>query len=291
MHDPNLDLSGTTAVVLDVDGTIAGPDHRVSPRTRAAMADLEQLGVPVVLATGRSRANVLDVAATVGLRTPGVSCNGAVVTDPVSGDDLRVQTMDPAEAAALRTVHEETGYAFTWWTVRGIYTTTEQLRDLLMAFGDPDVQVAVPPERMPDDVVKAMIHGTAAEMDAARPVIERYTPRATRSMDVFWELSDPEAQKWSGISFVLDLLDVDPARRRRPRRRGERRRLDAGDRRAGRDGQRPSGGPRRGAGGHRAPRAGGCGRLPRGGPAAAPAARRLAPAPRVGTFDSGKHPS
>jgi Cof subfamily protein (haloacid dehalogenase superfamily) len=211
VHDPNLDLSGTTAVVLDVDGTIAGPDHRVSPRTRAAMADLEQLGVPVVLATGRSRANVLDVAATVGLRTPGVSCNGAVVTDPVSGDDLRVQTMDPAEAAALRTVHEETGYAFTWWTVRGIYTTTEQLRDLLMAFGDPDVQVAVPPERMPDDVVKAMIHGTAAEMDAARPVIERYTPRATRSMDVFWELSDPEAQKWSGISFVFDLLGVDPA--------------------------------------------------------------------------------
>ena len=113
-----------------------------------------------------------------------MSCNGAVVTDPVSGDDLRVQTMDPAEATALRTVHEETGYAFTWWTVRGIYTTTEQLRDLLMAFGDPDVQLAVPPERMPDDVVKAMIHGTAAEMDAARPAIERYTPRATRSMDV-----------------------------------------------------------------------------------------------------------
>jgi hydroxymethylpyrimidine pyrophosphatase-like HAD family hydrolase len=31
------------------------------------------LGVQVVLATGRSRANVLDVAAAVGLRTPAVS--------------------------------------------------------------------------------------------------------------------------------------------------------------------------------------------------------------------------
>lgn len=205
------DLSATTAVVLDVDGTIAGPDHRISPRTRAAMAEIERLGVPVVLATGRSRANVLDVAGSVGLRTPAVSCNGAVVTDPRSGADLRVRTMDPAEADALRRVHEETGQAFTWWTARGIRTSTEELRDLLVAFGDPTVQVGVPPARMPGDLVKAMIHGTPAELDAARPVIERYAPRATRSMDIFWELSDPDATKWSGISFVFDLLDVDPA--------------------------------------------------------------------------------
>jgi Cof subfamily protein (haloacid dehalogenase superfamily) len=205
------DLSGTTAVGLDVDGTIAGPDHRVSVRTRAAMAEIESLGIPVVLATGRSRANVLDVAVETGLRTPGVSCNGAVVTDPVSGDDLRVRTMDPAEVEALRRVHEETGAAFTWWTARDIFTTTEQLRDLLTAFGDPDVSVAALPERMSDDVVKAMIHGTPAELDAAQPVIERHTPRATRSMDIFWELSDPDAQKWSGISYVFDLLGVDPA--------------------------------------------------------------------------------
>jgi len=209
---PVPDLAATSAVVLDVDGTIAGPDHRITPRTQAAMAGIERLGVPVVLATGRSRANVLDVAATVGLRTPGVSCNGAVVTDPGSGNDLRVQTMDPEDATALRRVHEETGAAFTWWTARDITATTERLRDVLVALGDPDVQVAAAPEHMPDGVVKAMIHGTPAEMDAAQPAITRLTPRATRSMDVFWELSDPEATKWSGISFVFDLLDVDPAR-------------------------------------------------------------------------------
>ena len=177
-------LMATSAVVLDVDGTIAGPDHRISPRTQAAMAGIERLGVPVVLATGRSRANVLDVAATVGLHTPGVSCNGAVVTDPGSGDDLRVQTMDPEDATALRRVHEETGAAFTWWTARDIVVTTERLRDILITFGDPDVQVAAAPERMPDGVVKVMIHGTPAEMDAAQPVSARRTPRATRAMEV-----------------------------------------------------------------------------------------------------------
>ena len=174
------------------------------------MAEIERLGVPVVLATGRSRTNVLDVAARVGLRTPAVSCNGAVVTDPGSGVDLRVRTMDPADAAGLRRVHEETGQAFTWWTARGLFATSEELRRFLQAIGDADVQLAAAPSRMPGDVVKAMIYGTKAELDAAQPAIERHAPRATRSMNEFFEISDPDATKWTGISFVFDLLDVDP---------------------------------------------------------------------------------
>ena len=40
MTDVPLDLSRTAAVVLDVDGTIAGADHRVSPRTSRAMVEV-----------------------------------------------------------------------------------------------------------------------------------------------------------------------------------------------------------------------------------------------------------
>ena len=206
-----LDLTTTSAVVLDVDGTIAGPDHRISARTRAAMAEVERLGVPVVLATGRSRGNALDIAATVGLRTPAISSNGAVVTDPRSGHDLRVRTMAPADAAAMRDVHRETGCAFTWWTARGISATSAPLRDLMMAINDPDVVLAPTPDEMPEDTVKTMLFGTAEELDAITPWVRRLTPRATRSMDEFWEMSAPDATKWPAIAFVLDLLGVDPA--------------------------------------------------------------------------------
>ena len=41
------------------------------------------------MATGRTRDSVLEILGQTGLRTPGVSCNGALVTDPVSGRDLR----------------------------------------------------------------------------------------------------------------------------------------------------------------------------------------------------------
>ena len=63
MPEPPLDLAGTTAVVLDVDGTIAGADNLVSPRTRAVMRDIEEQGVPVIVATGRTRDSVLDILA------------------------------------------------------------------------------------------------------------------------------------------------------------------------------------------------------------------------------------
>ena len=205
------DLAGTTAVVLDVDGTIAGADNLVSPRTRAVMRDLEEEGVPVVVATGRTRNSVLDILAQTGLRTPGVSCNGAIVTDPVSGRDLRKQTMDPADVEAMVRVHVETGAAITWWTPDEVFATSEDFRQVLLDFGAPAVTLARPPARMPDEIVKTMAFGTPEEMDAAAPTIRRLTPRATRSMDHIWELSDESATKWTGIAQVFELLGVDAA--------------------------------------------------------------------------------
>jgi Cof subfamily protein (haloacid dehalogenase superfamily) len=207
-----LDLSETASVILDVDGTIAGPDHRISPRTRAAMRGIEQRGVPVVLATGRARDNVLDVARQVGLRSPAVSCNGAVVSEPVSGRDLRVRPMAPDDVAAMIRVQERTGAPLTWFTPHGIFATSVELCEFLLALGDGAVFVDRSPTRVPDDVVKMMIYGTAREMDAVAPVVRRYAPRATRSLDQLWEISDPDATKWAGISFVFDLLGLDPAR-------------------------------------------------------------------------------
>ena len=202
-------LAGTTAVVLDVDGTIAGTDNLVSPRTRAVMREIEEQGVPVVVATGRTRGSVLDILEQTGLRTPGISCNGAIVTDPVSGRDLRKQTMDPADVAAMVQVHEETGAAITWWTADDVFATSDAFRQVLLGFGAPSVTLTPPPARMPDDIVKTMAFGTPEEMDAAAPTIRRLTPRATRSMDHIWELSDERATKWSGIAQVFELLGID----------------------------------------------------------------------------------
>ena len=156
MTRPLLDLSGTASVTVDVDvdGTLAGPDHQISPRTRAAMRGIEQRGVPVVLATGRARDNVLDVARQAGLRSPAVSCNGAVVSEPESGRDLRVRPMAPDDVTAMIRVHEQTGAPLTWFTPRGIFATSVELREFLLALGDGAVFVDRVPTRVGGDLLR-----------------------------------------------------------------------------------------------------------------------------------------
>lgn len=207
-----LDLSATSAVVLDVDGTIAGPDHRVSERTVRAMRDLDRAGVAVLLATGRSRSNVVGLARAAELRSPQISCNGGVVTDPVTGEDLRVRTMDPVEVRAMVALHERTGQDFTWWTADGIFVTTPALQATLLAFNDSDVYLVPAGDIDEHAVLKAMVWGTKAQLDEIAPQVSELVPRATRSMDEFWEVSAPDASKWAAIEFVLERLGLDAAR-------------------------------------------------------------------------------
>jgi Cof subfamily protein (haloacid dehalogenase superfamily) len=209
--DSTLDLSRTAAVVLDVDGTIAGADHRVSARTSRAMGAIDEAGVPVVLATGRTRSNVRDIARTAGLRSAQISCNGAVITDPTTGDDIWVRTVPEADMAAMIEVHRTTGQPLTWWTPEHIFATDEVLATTMALINDAEVSLGTPDRIEPDTVVKTMIFGTRDELDAAAPEMARLVPRAMRSMDEFWELSGPDASKWAAIEFLFDLLGVDPA--------------------------------------------------------------------------------
>lgn len=206
-----LDLSRTAAVVLDVDGTIAGADHRIADRTLRAMRELDRAGLAVMLATGRSRANVLEIARAAELRSPQISCNGGVTTDPATGEDLRVRTMDPVEVRAMITLHERTGQDFTWWTADGIHVTTPALQQTLLAFNDADVYLTPAEEIDEANVLKAMVWGTREQLDAISGHVSELVPRATRSMDEFWEISAPDASKWAAVAFVLDRLGIDPA--------------------------------------------------------------------------------
>jgi len=209
--DVPLDLSRTAAVVLDVDGTIAGADHRVSARTSRAMSALDEAGVPVVLATGRTRANVRDIARAAGLRSAQISCNGAVITDPATGADIWVRTVPEADMTAMIEVHHSTGRPLTWWTVDEIYATDEQLARTMAQINESEVRLGTPDQIEPDTVVKTMIFGTRDELDAVAPIMARIVPRAMRSMDEFWELSGPDASKWAAIEFLFGRLGIDPA--------------------------------------------------------------------------------
>ena len=75
------------ALILDLDGTLIGPDELISPRVAEAVWKVAaKIGVSI--ATGRETGDVLKYARELGLTWPQISDNGAMIIDPVSGRNL-----------------------------------------------------------------------------------------------------------------------------------------------------------------------------------------------------------
>lgn len=67
-------------LAMDVDGTLLTPDGKVTDRTRRALTRAEtEYGVHLVLATGRRFHSVRPVAQDLGISTPIVTHNGALI--------------------------------------------------------------------------------------------------------------------------------------------------------------------------------------------------------------------
>lgn len=97
-------MSRTRLVALDVDGTLMSYDGVISDDVRAAVTDLVDAGVHVVLATGRSAHSATEVALDLGLTRGWVVASNGAVTARLDADEpngwtvVRAVTFDPAPA-------------------------------------------------------------------------------------------------------------------------------------------------------------------------------------------------
>ena len=85
------------AFLIDLDGTIIGRDELISPRVVEAVGKVSGR-LKVSITTGREPADVIRFAKELGLTTPQVSDNGALVLDPSTGKGLWSVPLDPENA-------------------------------------------------------------------------------------------------------------------------------------------------------------------------------------------------
>jgi hypothetical protein len=81
-------MSRPRLLALDLDGTLLGPDGRVSARNIEAVAAAEAAGVMVVVCTGRRFRTTAGVLETLGLEGPVVVHNGVLTKSGGSGETL-----------------------------------------------------------------------------------------------------------------------------------------------------------------------------------------------------------
>jgi len=94
-------------VICDLDGTLLGPDGRLSAFAREGLNELLDSGVRLTVATSRRTLSIRDRLAGVRIGLPVIEVNGAFVSELASGRRLRAKLLAPeAVAAAVRVMAE-----------------------------------------------------------------------------------------------------------------------------------------------------------------------------------------
>jgi Cof subfamily protein (haloacid dehalogenase superfamily) len=167
-------------IAIDLDGTLLGPDNEISAAT-AGMLHLarQRLGVRVVLATARPPRSTMRYYRQLGLDTPIINYNGALVFDPPTGDVLLHTPIGPKLTRKIIDVARE---AFPevrvsaevldrWYTDQADQPYVTQTG---LTF-DPDV-VGPIDEWLTQSVTKLLLLGPVEMMDALGQVlINRFT--------------------------------------------------------------------------------------------------------------------
>jgi Cof subfamily protein (haloacid dehalogenase superfamily) len=203
-------------LALDLDGTLLNSALKLSDGNAAALREAMEAGVQVVLATSRWYGLALRTAGRLGLATPLICSNGALVKYP-DGRELLHLHLDPEVARAVVSLGDERGWE--------MFTTVGDATYMKMRPG-------VIPERLPaglrvadrqaerlgeGPVTCVLLFGEDAVDEVCGRFLPAYGRRARfsvnrpRNAPPYIVLTHPDAEKARGLEIVCRELGVAPA--------------------------------------------------------------------------------
>jgi len=165
---------------IDIDGTLLGPDSKVSAANIAAVAKLLEHGIRVVLASGRRHENILNFHRLLNLEGPIVSCQGALVKVAETNRILHEHCMPAALAEEVIRDGSALGMTLIYYRSDGIYISKNDARtDLYHSRGGDKLILYGALEGLAGETpLKIIWINTPEEIDARYPGIEaRYRGR------------------------------------------------------------------------------------------------------------------
>lgn len=214
-------------VALDLDGTILDLYHHkpFSRAVRETIAAVQAAGVPVTIVTGRTLDYVREHVAPLGITTPVVTTQGAVIGDPMSGEILDETTIP------LETARRATAWIDAQPYITALYFLDPKGRTLIYqnrtgpepdfydhVFSKPRRMHAVLSELVAGDVHPPLKFLTVDEspddVDLVAHLKELFSPDLyiTRTHPRLVEGTAPGMDKGQGLLRLCSMLGVEPAR-------------------------------------------------------------------------------
>lgn len=200
-------------LAMDLDGTLIGNDLLLSDRVKAAVARAQAAGVQAALATGRMFRASLPYAQELGISTPLICYQGALVRD-VRDDTVLYHQPVPLDAAKEAIAEAEQrglvalGYVDDWcYTSKDtpeaqFYGRHSRVQPRFV--GDLRAWLSVPPTKL---VIVSTAEQTDANVAHFRQVFGNRL-NVTKSYPLFTEIIHPEVSKGRALARLAAILGV-----------------------------------------------------------------------------------
>lgn len=204
-------------IALDMDGTLLNSDKQISERNKQAIAKARELGVAVILASGRPLQGMKEKLTELGLTTDNdfvVSSNGSYVHRVSDLQEMHSKIISGKDAKKVAQLAQDLGVHMHAFSIEhGLITPrlnpyTEH-EATINGVEIKEFDFAL----LEDDhlVVKAMFADAPEELDRVTPLLssdlhQSYT--IVRSAHIFLEFLHPESNKGVGVEAVANLLGI-----------------------------------------------------------------------------------
>lgn len=198
----------------DLDGTLLGPKKDIGAANRAAVRGLQSRGLRFLLASGRRHQNSLRYYRSLGLDGLLISCAGALVKDPDTGETLREVPLPAELANTLVADGQEHGWTVIYYHRDHLYVGVRNRWTELY-----ESRVSEKAELYPDDL--RGLKGEAAlkivwygDPEAIRPERQRVAEKYGKQLRVLstdpenLEFSAPGANKAEALAAAAEYYGV-----------------------------------------------------------------------------------
>lgn len=160
-------------VVVDLDGTLLNDQHQMSERNATALEAIIEKEIPVILATGKTRASAESIIERLNLKSPGIFVQGLVVHNG-DGSVRHQQTLDAGVVRRIITFAEDRGYAVNVYSGTRILIRPDFDPEMVTVYGEPEPEVSKPFVNLLGEISvnKLALYGTERKIRALRWQLE-----------------------------------------------------------------------------------------------------------------------
>lgn len=211
-------------VVLDMDGTLLNSNREVSKENKNAIMRLQNAGVKVVIATGRIFTSARFYTRLLGIKTPIIACNGAIVRDDENNKTLNIKPINKEYILKILEVYMKYKVYFHIYDEENIYVEKSQINSTIYKNWNEDQRkknkVNIVSLEDPFDYFKnkninilkmSAVDDDNIKLDSIRKELENIKDIV---IDKSWhnnlEVMNKEVSKGNGIKILSKIYDIKP---------------------------------------------------------------------------------